>query len=63
MGNWRKSTLSYSNGNCIEVGEGETVVGVRDTKQAHLGDARTVLKFTPAAWRAFTAGLKGGRGE
>lgn len=60
---WRKASFSRANGGCIEVGEDETVIGVRDTRQAHLGEARTVLEFTPVAWRAFTAGLKGGPRE
>lgn len=56
-GNYRKS--SYSNYlQCIEAGDGSGVVAVRDTKQAHLGDGRTVLEFSPGAWTAFTASLK-----
>jgi hypothetical protein len=57
MGNsngWRKSSYSSSQGgSCVEVANTADVVGVRDTKQAHLGDARTVLSFAPGAWRAF----------
>jgi hypothetical protein len=60
IGAWRKSTSSFSNGNCAEVGQGQAVVGVRDTKQEHLGEARTVLEFTPAAWAAFTRRIKEG---
>jgi hypothetical protein len=30
----------------------------RDTKQAHLGDRRTVVSFTPEAWQAFTRTLR-----
>jgi hypothetical protein len=60
IGSWRKSSLSFSNGNCAEVGQGDAVIGVRDTKQEHLGDARTVLEFTPAAWAAFTARIREG---
>jgi Domain of unknown function (DUF397) len=56
-GSFRKSTYSAA-GNCIEAGHGAASVGVRDTKEEHLGDARTVLEFTPSAWAAFTRGLK-----
>jgi uncharacterized protein DUF397 len=63
IGSWRKASFSLSLGQCAEVGQGEQVIGVRDTKQAHLGDDRTVLAFSPAAWRAFTAGLKAGPRE
>ena len=29
---WRKSSLSFSNQNCVEVGSGAGLIGVRDTK-------------------------------
>jgi hypothetical protein len=62
---WRKASYSES-GNCAEVGSyrksrigaGEAVVGIRDTKQADLGGARTVLEFGPAAWLEFTTKIK-----
>lgn len=57
---WRTSSYSFSNGQCVEVGQGQAVVAVRDTRQEHPGSARTALKFTPAAWRRFTARLKEG---
>jgi hypothetical protein len=50
---WRRSRRSYANGNCIEVGQGTTVIAVRDTKEAHLGRARTVQEYGPEAWRDF----------
>ena len=59
IGSWRKASASAHNGGCVEAGHGTAVIGVRDTKQEHLGDARTVLEFSPSAWGAFTARLKG----
>ncbi len=57
IGAWRTSLFSEQI-NCIEAGSGQSVIGVRDTKEAHLGDARTVLAFAPAAWSRFISGLK-----
>lgn len=54
MGTWRKSTHSNAQGgSCVEVANVPGKIGVRDTKQAHEGDARTILSFTPDTWRAF----------
>src|SRR5271156_2782870 len=58
VGSYRKPSLSKALGNCAEIGHGENVVGVRDTKQEHLGAARTVLEFSPAAWQRFTSEVK-----
>lgn len=59
MGIWRKSTYSNSSGgSCIEVAEAKRTVMVRDTKQAHLGDRRTVLSVAPDAWRKFLDTVK-----
>ena len=65
---WRESSYSAGGGecaevgsgftNCIEAGHGDAVVGVRDTKQEHLGDQRTVLEFSPEVWREFITQLK-----
>ena len=57
---WRKSSYSFANGNCVEVGQDGPVVGVRDTR---LGDASPVLVFDAGAWRRFTATLTGLRGS
>jgi hypothetical protein len=56
---WTKSSYSHTDwtGQCVEARH-DGVVGVRDTKQAHLGDARDMLEFTPAQWTAFVGGLK-----
>lgn len=52
--NWRKSRASTAQGgSCIEVASASTLVGVRDTKQAHLGQGRTVLSFSGQAWAEF----------
>lgn len=53
-GNWRKSRASFANGNCVECADGGLV---RDTK---LGAESPVLRFGPAAWRAFISGVKTG---
>lgn len=54
---WRTSSFSGSNGQCVQVAflEGGDVA-VRDSKDAQ-GPA---LIFTPAEWRAFVDGAKGG---
>jgi hypothetical protein len=51
---WRKSSYSGTNGNCVEVADAERVVMVRDTKDR---DGGTVT-FAPGAWTNFTASLK-----
>jgi hypothetical protein len=55
---WVKSSLSFSNGNCVEVTElpGGSV-GVRNSRDP--GGA--VLRFTPGEWAAFLGGVR--RGE
>lgn len=49
---WRKSTHSFSNGNCAEIGQGDGTVGVRDSR---LGERSPVLEFPAGAWTEFTA--------
>lgn len=51
---WVKSSLSYANGNCVEVsglGTGEILV-----RNGSDPDGK-VLRFTPAEWDAFTGGV------
>jgi len=56
--NWRKSTYSLSNGNCLEVGSGQGMVAVRDSMDPD-GPA---IDVSPRAWIEFTAHVKrGGR--
>ena len=48
--NWVKSSLSFSNGNCVEVASlpgGE--IGVRNSRDPD----GPVLRFTPGEWDAF----------
>ena len=54
---WIKSSLSYANGNCVEVASlpGGTV-GVRNSRDS----AGPVLRFTPAEWHAFLGGVRNG---
>lgn len=55
---WRKSTWSASNGNCVEVATlRHDLVGVRDSKEAGQG---TVLVFDGATWRSFIENVKDG---
>lgn len=46
---WKKSSYSGYNGDCVEVAEAADVILVRDSK-ARDG---AKLEFTPAEWRAF----------
>ncbi len=51
---WIKSSLSFSNGNCVEVADlSQGTVGVRDSKDP----AGPVLRFTPGEWQAFLGGV------
>jgi hypothetical protein len=52
---WVKSSLSFSNGNCVEVAElPGGGVGVRNSRDPD----GPVLRFTPAEWRAFLGGAR-----
>jgi hypothetical protein len=54
---WMKSSLSFANGNCVEVASlSGGQVGVRDSKDS----AGLVLRFTPAEWDAFLGGVRNG---
>jgi hypothetical protein len=52
---WRKSSFSFSNGQCVEVGQDAAAVGVRDSKDCEAGP---VLTFPAGVWAAFTGQLK-----
>ena len=54
---WVKSSLSFSNGNCVEVAslpDGE--IGVRNSRDAE----GAVLRFTSDEWQAFIGGARNG---
>jgi hypothetical protein len=54
---WVKSSLSYANGNCVEVTSlpgGK--IGVRNSRDS----TGPVLRFTTEEWRAFLDGVRNG---
>jgi len=54
---WVKSSLSYANGNCVEVSDqpgGQ--IGVRNSRDR----GGPVLRFTPDEWQAFLGGVRNG---
>jgi hypothetical protein len=53
---WRKSSRSNSEGNCVEFRHLSETVQIRDSKDP-CGPA---LAFTPAEWSAFVGGVKDG---
>ena len=53
---WRKSTLSTTNG-CVEVAFVGGRIALRDSKNQGRGP---VLVFTDVEWRAFLGGVRGG---
>jgi hypothetical protein len=53
---WRKSSYSSGTGNCVEVGESDGLVAIRDTKQV----SGLVLEFDAAAWHEFLSAVKSG---
>lgn len=55
---WRKSTFSSNNGNCVEVAANiPGIVAVRDSKNPD----GAVLVVTADEWSAFVAGMKTGQ--
>jgi hypothetical protein len=55
--NWVKSSLSFSNGNCVEVASlADGGVGVRNSRDA----GGSVLAFTPDEWPALLGGVRNG---
>jgi len=54
---YTKSSYSVGNCACIEVARIPGLVAVRDSKLA----ASPILSFSPHAWSAFVADIRGGR--
>lgn len=57
---WVKSSLSFANGDCVEVAilpDGR--IGVRDSKDTE----GPVLRFTSSEWKAFIGGVYNGEFE
>ncbi|MGD0065895.1 MAG: DUF397 domain-containing protein [Streptosporangiaceae bacterium] len=54
---WVKSSLSFSNGNCVEVASlPDGGIGVRNSRDSE----GAVLQFTPDEWHAFIGGVRKG---
>lgn len=54
---WVKSSLSFSNGNCVEVANlPEGRIGVRNSRDSE----GPVLRFTSDEWHAFLGGARNG---
>ena len=54
---WIKSSLSFSNSNCVEVADlPGGAIGVRNSRDAK----GPVLLFTSGEWRAFLGGVRNG---
>jgi hypothetical protein len=51
---WRVATYTGGNGNCVEVGDADHVILIRDTKD-RTGET---LKFPAATWQSFANSLK-----
>ncbi|MDI2029005.1 DUF397 domain-containing protein [Saccharopolyspora sp. TS4A08] len=54
LADWRKSSRSAVEGNCVEVAVAPEVVGVRDSKDRQGG----VLVFSSDRWAEFVEGLR-----
>jgi hypothetical protein len=56
--NWRKSSFSSYNGNCVEAADlAGARIGIRDSQNAH-GE---ILDVTPTAWHAFIGSIRSGQ--
>lgn len=55
--NWRTSTYTHPNGNCVEVGRAGDRAAVRDTKNRAAGH----LTIGAAQWSAFVRRVASGR--
>jgi hypothetical protein len=58
--NWKKCSLSYSSGGCVEVAAGShDLIRVRDSKNP----TGTILGFSSADWNSFVGEIRGGKFE
>jgi hypothetical protein len=57
--NWKKSSLSMGNGNCIEIAQVSGRYLIRDSKNRF----GPTLQFTRDEWRAFLGGVHNGEFE
>jgi hypothetical protein len=54
---WVKSSLSFANGNCVEVSDQPGgAIGLRNSRDRE----GPVLRFTPDEWQAFLGGVRNG---
>ena len=54
---WVKSSLSFANGNCVEVASlPDGTIGLRNSRDSE----GPVLRFTPDEWHAFLGGAQKG---
>ncbi len=54
---WVKSSLSFANGNCVEVASlPDGTIGLRNSRDS----GGPVLRFTPDEWHAFLGGAQKG---
>ena len=54
---WGKSSLSFANGNCVEVASlPDGTIGLRNSRDS----GGPVLRFTPDEWHAFLGGAQKG---
>jgi hypothetical protein len=53
---WKKSSYSFANGNCIEIQQVADSVWMRDSKHP----AGPLLRFTLSEWDAFISGVRNG---
>ncbi len=58
---WIKPSLSYANGNCVEVATRQAPGGPERLARDSKDPSGPVLAFAPAAWAAFLRDVKAGK--